>query len=139
MAGGGVHCGEPAVFGGIKMIAELGETETDILRKTYSDRVPGFADLCCWWFEKARKQLHDNKSQRAGLVATNSIRGGANRLVLERLMQDARIFEAWSDEPWVVDGAAVRVSLVCFETDGGKAPAFPPCGEGGREADGWGW
>ena len=24
------------------------------------------------------------------------------------------IFSAWSDEPWFVDGAAVRVSLVCF-------------------------
>ena len=24
------------------------------------------------------------------------------------------IFEAWSDEPWVIDGAAVRVSLICF-------------------------
>ncbi len=35
-----------------------------------------------------------------------------------RLLQAAtgtrRIFEAWSDEPWVIDGAAVRVSLVCF-------------------------
>src|SRR5690606_18778417 len=26
-----------------------------------------------------------------------------------------RIFAAWSDEPWVVDGAAVRVSIVCFD------------------------
>ena len=25
-----------------------------------------------------------------------------------------RIFEAWSDEPWVNEGAAVRVSLLCF-------------------------
>ncbi len=24
------------------------------------------------------------------------------------------ISDAWSDEPWVIDGAAVRVSLVCF-------------------------
>ena len=28
--------------------------------------------------------------------------------------QDVRIYDAWSDEPWVIDGAAVRVSLVCF-------------------------
>ena len=27
---------------------------------------------------------------------------------------NARIYDAWSDEPWVLDGAAVRVSLVCF-------------------------
>src|SRR3546814_8760095 len=25
-----------------------------------------------------------------------------------------RIFEAWSDEGWTVEGAAVRVSIVCF-------------------------
>src|SRR5690606_23310607 len=34
----------------------------------------------------------------------------------------SRIFEAWSDEPWVNEGAAVRVSLVCFgeSTQGAK-------------------
>ena len=29
-------------------------------------------------------------------------------------MTDGVIFDAWSDEPWVIDGAAVRVSLICF-------------------------
>ena len=47
-------------------------------------------------------------------MATNSIRGGRNRAVLDRIATDGAIFDAWSDEPWVVDGAAVRVSLVCF-------------------------
>ena len=51
---------------------------------------------------------------RTGLVATNSIRGGANRRALQAATATRRIFEAWSDEPWVIDGAAVRVSLVCF-------------------------
>jgi type II restriction/modification system DNA methylase subunit YeeA len=51
---------------------------------------------------------------RAGLVATNSIRSGYSREVLDRIVQHSRIFEAWSDEPWVNNGAAVRVSLVCF-------------------------
>ena len=32
-----------------------------------------------------------------------------------------RIFNAWSDEPWVNDGAAVRVSLVCFGAEGRSA------------------
>jgi hypothetical protein len=27
------------------------------------------------------------------------------------------IFEAWSDEEWAVDGADVRVSLICFGED----------------------
>jgi hypothetical protein len=47
-------------------------------------------------------------------VSTNSIRGGANRKVLDAIEQSSRIFEAWGDEAWVNDGAAVRVSLVAF-------------------------
>ena len=50
----------------------------------------------------------------AGLVATNSIRGGKNRKVLEAICETTRIYEAWSDEGWVNEGAAVRVSLVAF-------------------------
>jgi hypothetical protein len=47
-------------------------------------------------------------------VSTNSIRGGANRKVLERICETTRIFNAWADEPWINSGAAVRVSLICF-------------------------
>ena len=36
--------------------------------------------------------------------------------MLDRIVADSVVFDAWSDEPWVVDGAAVRVSLVCFGT-----------------------
>jgi type II restriction/modification system DNA methylase subunit YeeA len=61
------------------------------------------------------------KARSAGLVATNSIRSGANRAVLERIVEAGRIFEAWSDEPWTVEGAAVRVSLICFEGSDGIA------------------
>jgi hypothetical protein len=34
--------------------------------------------------------------------------------VLERINESGDIYEAWDDEPWIVEGAAVRVSLVCF-------------------------
>jgi type II restriction/modification system DNA methylase subunit YeeA len=37
-----------------------------------------------------------------------------NRRVLDRISEETHIFEAWDDEPWVIDGAAVRVSLICF-------------------------
>jgi hypothetical protein len=47
-------------------------------------------------------------------VSTNSIRGGANRAVLDNICKTMPIFEAWSDEDWFDNGAAVRVSLVCF-------------------------
>ena len=50
----------------------------------------------------------------AGLVATNSIRGGKNRAVLDAIAKTTHIYEAWSNEGWVNEGAAVRVSLVAF-------------------------
>jgi type II restriction/modification system DNA methylase subunit YeeA len=62
----------------------------------------------------------------AGLVTTNSIRGGANRRVLEPIAQAGAISTAWADEPWTLDGAAVRVSLVCW----GRSPALAPLLDG---------
>ncbi len=54
-------------------------------------------------------------AKRAGLLATNSIRGGVNREVLRRIKESGDIFMAWSDESWVLDGAAVRISIVGFD------------------------
>jgi hypothetical protein len=34
--------------------------------------------------------------------------------VLASIVSETRIFEAWADEPWINDGASVRVSLVAF-------------------------
>ena len=109
-----VIVGNPPFLGDKKMIGELGENYTTRLRGLYKGRVPGGADLVCYWFEKARAQIETGKAKRTGLVATNSIRGGANRKVLDRISETGRIFHAWSDEPWVNEGAAIRVSLVCF-------------------------
>ena len=109
-----VVVGNPPFLGDKKMRAELGDATTTLLRKTYEGRVPGGADLVCYWFDKARAQMAAGQLQRAGLVTTNSIRGGANRKVLDAICAQTRIFEAWSDEPWVNEGAAVRVSLVAF-------------------------
>ena len=106
--------GNPPFLGDKKMRGELGDAYTDALRKTYQGRVPGGADLVCYWFEKARAAIEQKALNAAGLVATNSIRGGANRKVLDAIVRDSRIYDAWSDEPWFNDGAAVRVSLVAF-------------------------
>ena len=236
-----VIIGNPPFLGGSKKRGQLGDAYFQALNAVYADRVPGGADLVCYWFEKARAQIAAGRCQAAGLVATNSIRGGANRKVLERIvfgtlssgqpgdthgdgnlrypetggkteigglragtgrsgsarhrgragrdgdeslsgrragesvgadphrsggaeMDDGhpagrgdlagdeellltpahepaltkaevsgaerlRIFNAWSDEPWVNDGAAVRVSLICF----GRLAPSPPGGEGRGE------
>ena len=109
-----VIVGNPPFLGDKMMRGELGDEYVDKLRKRYEGRVPGGADLVTYWFEKTRAQIEGGKASAAGLVATNSIRGGANRKVLERVVASTKIFEAWSDEPWINYGAAVRVSLICF-------------------------
>lgn len=106
--------GNPPFLGDKMMRGELGDDYVTRLRQCYKGRVPGGADLVCYWFDKARAQIAAGKAKAAGLVATNSIRGGANRTVLDSICGDTKIFEAWSDEDWVNDGAAVRVSLLCF-------------------------
>ncbi|MFG1183253.1 class I SAM-dependent DNA methyltransferase [Xanthobacter aminoxidans] len=106
--------GNPPFLGGKLLRHGLGDEVVDRLFTLYDDRVAREADLVCYWFEQALAAVKDGRAQRVGLVATNSVRGGANRKVLDQIISGSRIFEAWSDEPWVVDGAAVRVSLVCF-------------------------
>jgi type II restriction/modification system DNA methylase subunit YeeA len=106
--------GNPPFVGDKKMLRELGDDYVSTLRKAYAGRVPGGADLVCYWFEKANDAIRAGTLQRAGLVATNSIRGGRNREVLKHIVDTTRIFNAWSDEEWINEGAAVRVSLICF-------------------------
>ena len=118
-----VVIGNPPFLGGKLLITNLGEDYVSRMFATYAGRVPAEADLVCYWFEKAGQQIASGKAKRAGLVATNSIRGGANRRALQAATDNRPIFEAWSDEPWVIDGAAVRVSLVCFSHVGDESVA----------------
>jgi len=106
--------GNPPFLGGSKKRGELGDVYFEALTRVFNNRVPAGADLVCYWFDKARAQIETGQCTAAGLVATNSIRGGSNRKVLDRITASTRIFDAWSDEPWINEGAAVRVSLVCF-------------------------
>jgi hypothetical protein len=57
------------------------------------------------------------RAKLVGFVATQSIRRGSNRSVLDRIASEAFIYNAWADEPWIVDGAAVRISVVCFAAE----------------------
>lgn len=109
-----VVIGNPPFLGYSPMRGALGDAYVDRLREVFKHSVPAFADLVCYWFHKAGALVADGRVARAGLVATNSIRGGKNRSVLDHIVQRSKIFHAWSDEPWVVDGASVRVSLICF-------------------------
>ena len=77
--------GNPPFLGTKKMIASLGEAYTNAVRAVYKSRLSPFSDLVCWWFEKAYQQIKQGNTTRAGLVATNSISGGRNRLVLDTI------------------------------------------------------
>lgn len=110
-----VMVGNPPFLGDKLMRGELGDEYVDALRSLYADRVPGSADLVVYWHEKARAMLEAGRAQRVGLLATQGIRGGSNRRVLERIKETGDIFAAWSDEPWVVEGAAVHVSFVAYD------------------------
>ena len=85
---------------------------------------PGEADLVCYWFEKARALIEAGKVGRAGLLATQAIRGGANRKVLERIKADRRHLLGGVRPGWILDGAAVHVSMVGFD-DGTRAGPHP--------------
>lgn len=110
-----VIIGNPPFLGGKLMRANLGDDYVDELFAVYEGRVPREADFVAYWHEKARAMVATGRAKRVGLLATQGIRGGANRKVLERIKETGDIFFAWSDEPWVVEGAAVRVSIVGYD------------------------
>lgn len=109
-----VIIGNPPFLGAKSMKRALGIEQTEKIRSAFSGDLPGFTDLVCYWFEKARKALEIGNTKASGLVATNSIAKNTNLPVLRRISNTAHIFFANSDMPWIIDGASVRVAVICF-------------------------
>ena len=107
--------GNPPFLGDKRMRSELGGRFVEDVRRLYDGRVPGGADLVTYWFEKAREAIDARRTKRAGMLATNSIRMVGNRPVLDRVLASGSIFMAWSDRPWLLDGASVRISIIGFD------------------------
>jgi len=105
----------PPFLGSVKIWKELGREYQSELWRIYEQRVSRGADLCCYWFEKARDLIEQRDCKRAGLLATQAIRGGANRETLKRIKETGDIFFAISDKEWVLDGANVHVSMIAFD------------------------
>jgi type II restriction/modification system DNA methylase subunit YeeA len=110
-----VVIGNPPFIGGKLLRTELGDTYVEKLYRLYEGRVQHEADLVCYWFEKARAMVEMKHLKQAGLLATQGIRSGANRKVLERIKQTGDIFWAYSDRNWILDGATVHVSMIGFD------------------------
>ena len=111
-----VIVGNPPFLGDKKMKRKLGAQYVSEVRRIYEDRVPGGADLCCYWFEKARDLIASGRCSRAGLLATQNIRGGASRKVLDSIKESGDIYFAVSDRNWVLDGAMVHIAMVGFDS-----------------------
>ncbi|MDE2854559.1 MAG: N-6 DNA methylase [Chloroflexota bacterium] len=111
-----VIVGNPPFLGNRKIRPKLGDEYVDRLVEQFNTEFGDLTpDLVCYWHQKALNHLLTGKVKRVGLLATNSIRGGTNRTVLQNIVKRARIFDAWSNRDWILDGAAVRVSMVCFD------------------------
>ncbi len=106
-----VVVGNPPFLGAGKHLRELGDEYTAKLRQAYKGKVPESADLVSYWF--AQCVQHSSQLKRIGLVASNSIRSSGSNVPIQEFAKNFQIFCAWSDLPWVVEGAAIRVSLVC--------------------------
>lgn len=109
-----VIVGNPPFLGDRYHVAELTAEYTAALRAAFKGRVPAGADLVAYWVQKAAELLLSGAIERFGLVTTKSIAKGKSRKSLDLLSAAGpTIYNAWTNEPWVVDGAAVRVSIVC--------------------------
>ncbi|MFG1297698.1 class I SAM-dependent DNA methyltransferase [Xanthobacter variabilis] len=113
-----VIVGNPPFLGGKLLRAELGDDYVDCLFKAYRGQVPAEADFVVYWIAKAAVAIEAERAKRVGLVATNSVRGGPNRVVMDRIADKIGFIAAWADEAWTVEGAAVRVSLIVFGPSG---------------------
>ncbi len=106
--------GNPPFLGSAVAAARAGRRlRRDAVVVVFDDRLSRSADLCCVLArEGAGRRSTSDEPRRAGLLATQGIRGQANRGVLERIKESGDIFFARSDEPWVLDGANVHISFV---------------------------
>lgn len=95
----------------------------DYLEFLESEFHAGIVDLCAYWFRKAQDHMRDG--QRAGLVATNSIRQNKSRVAaLDYIMANgAVITDAVTTQVWPGE-ANVHVSIVNWV----KSPDRPPAG-----------
>ena len=107
--------GNPPFLGHFPFRRQLGDEYVNVIYRVFGDRIPNSSDYCCYWFEKARAQIEAGHTRRAGLLATQAIRFPSSRPVLSRIKETGDIFNAISDRDWMLEGANVNISIVCFD------------------------
>jgi hypothetical protein len=116
--------GNPPYHGTKFLRAELGDDYVEWLKKEFGI---GVKDYAVYWFRKAHDHLGERG--RAGLVATNSIREGRNRVAALEFIADSGgvITQAISNQEWPGE-ANVHVSIVNW-AKGSVTPPFVLDGE----------
>ena len=110
-----VVIGNPPFLGDKKCVASWAMATSKLCAKYYEGRVPGGADLVCYWFEKARNALENKWPRRCGFCCNPVCTGRRKPQGTGRAFAKVAVFtKPGVTRPWVNDGAAVRVSLVCF-------------------------
>jgi len=113
--------GNPPYMGAKRLKQEHKPEYINRVRDAFPD-VPGNADYCVYWFNKAHKLM--KAGARAGLVGTNTIRqnysreGGLDVIVAN----GGTIYEAVGSTPWSGE-AKVHISIACWAK--GDAPYAP--------------
>lgn len=113
-------------FLGSKVFRQNGLPDAYVENMYSTFEITKTSDLCCYWFALMEHRLRAAPHSRFGLLATQGIRGRENRQVIERLCDSGHLFDAWADREWVLDGAAVRVSMICGtgQSEGEAEAAF---------------
>src|SRR5690606_14184407 len=88
-----VIVGNPPFLGGKSMKRAMGEDATEVIREVYSGRLTAFSDLVCYWFEKSRAMIAEGIVHRSGFVSTKAIAKNVNLPVLQKLAEDANIYD----------------------------------------------
>ena len=115
--------GNPPFIGAGPMRESLGDGYVEALRASWPG-VPDSADFVMFWWAKAAAELRAGRTQRLGLITTNSLRQTFNRRLVEAALTGdaAHLAFAIPDHPWVdsADGAAVRIAMTVLAP--GAAP-----------------
>lgn len=110
-----VIIGNPPFLGAKRLKPEHGPDYVNAIRRLYPE-VPGMADFCVYWFNRANHHLPLCTSERpergrAGLVGTQNIRNNKSREGgLDHIVRTGTIVEAVDNQPWSGE-ANVHVSI----------------------------
>ena len=116
----------PPFLGKSRRRTALGDRYLETLFRAYPTMPPG-ADYMMWWWFRAFEALRQGRTQRFGLIATNSITQPLNRRVITTTLQQNPEYEIlWAipDHPWKSSntGAAVRIAAIVVGRRGQQQP-----------------